>query len=243
MPDFGNTYGPALLTCTQAPMIGAVPFQLNPDSISISRDVRVGNTPGKKGGSQGTQCKRADPAKISLSEVTIRGMETKPLCDQLLNWMSPGSGFLGQKLGVVVETVTGKKYELRNRLPTLTFMWGPPGMGFMYSVMLISATIKYVRFNADAIPVRAKVTLQMTEQPSILGTLPTNPTSGGLPDRAARTLIEGENLQAVALDGYGSPHAWRDIARINNIEDPLRVKPGRALYLPNPRELEAEESR
>ncbi|MFF0219128.1 CIS tube protein [Streptomyces vinaceus] len=243
MTTLGNAYGPAVLTCTQAPMIGTVPFQLNPDSISISRDVRAVSLGSKKGGSLGTVFKRADPSKISLSDVTIRGMETKPLCDQLLNWMSPGGGRLGQMVGGMLTVRSGGKHEYTNRLPTLTFMWGPPGMGFFYSVMLMSATIKYVRFNAAAVPVRAKVSLQLTEQPNLLGTLPTNPTSGGLPGRGTRTLTEGENLQAVALDDYGSPHAWRDVARANGIEDPLRVRPGQVLYLPHPEELATEEDR
>ncbi|MFF3159106.1 hypothetical protein [Streptomyces sp. NPDC057910] len=244
MTDIGNTYGPALLTCTQPPMVGAVPFQLNPDSISISRDVRVADIGSKKkGGSLGTVFKRSEPAKISLSEVTIRGMETKPLCDQLLNWMSPGSGRLGQMVGGLVTERSGGKGEFTNRLPTLTFTWGPPSMGFFYTVMLVSATIKYVRFNVAAVPVRAKVSLQLAEQPHPLGTLPTNPTSGGLPGRGTRTLTEGENLQAVALEEYGSPHAWRDLARANGIEDPLRVRPGQVLYLPSPEELATEETR
>ncbi|MEV6681591.1 hypothetical protein AB0N09_32680 [Streptomyces erythrochromogenes] len=235
----GNVYGPAVLTCTEPPWPGAVPFMLNPESISFSRDVRL-TTVGSSKGSSGGEFKRAEPSKITLSEVTIRGPETKALCDTLLGWMSPGSGRIGQMVGGALTIASGGKYQFTNRLPTLTFQWGPPGGGFFYSVMLNSATIKYVRFNAHAIPVRAKVTLNMTEQPSLLGTLPTNPTSGGLPGRGTHTLTEGENLQAVALDTYGSPHAWRDIARANGIEDPLRVRPGRVLYLPNPEEFERE---
>ncbi|WP_185921966.1 hypothetical protein [Streptomyces sp. WAC06614] len=243
MTTLGNVYGPAVLTCTQAPMIGTVPFLLNPDSISLSRDVRVTNHGAKKQGNMGSQFVRSEPSKISLSDVTIRGMETKPLCDQLLNWMHPGSGGLGQMVGGMLTRKAHDGTDYTNRLPTLTFLWGPPLMGFCYSVMLTSATIKYVRFNADAVPVRAKVTLQMLEQPNPLGTLPTNPTSGGLPGRGTRTLTEGENLQAVGLDSYGSPHAWREVARANDIEDPLRVKPGQVLYLPHPEDFAPEEAR
>ncbi|MET8755178.1 hypothetical protein ABZW32_34530 [Streptomyces sp. NPDC004667] len=242
MTVYGNTYGPAVLTCTEPPMIGTVPFQLNPESISFSRDVRATEI-GSSKGSMGTVFKRAEPARISLSDITIRGMHTKALCDQLLNWMSPGSGRLGQMVGGMITVKSGGKWQFTNRLPSLTFLWGPPELGFCYSVMLTSATIRYVRFNANAIPVRAKVTLSMSEQPSLLGTLPTNPTSGGLPGRGTHTLTEGENLQAVALDGYGSPHAWREIARANGIEDPLRVRPGQVVYLPHPDELDAEEGR
>ncbi|MFJ7209240.1 hypothetical protein ACIQWR_37620 [Streptomyces sp. NPDC098789] len=242
MTVYGNTYGPAVLMCTAPPMIGTVPFQLNPESISFSRDVRVSEN-GSSRGTLGTEFKSAEPSRISLTDVTIRGLHTKALCDQLLNWMSPGSGRLGQMVGGMLTKATGGERDFTNRLPCLTFLWGPPNLGFCYSVMLTSASIRYVRFNADAVPVRAKVTLSMSEQPSVLGTLPTNPTSGGLPGRGTWTLTEGENLQAVALSGYGSPHAWREIARANGIEDPLRVRPGQVVYLPHPDELDAEEVR
>lgn len=242
MTTYGNMYGPAVLTCTAPPMIGAVPFQLNPDSISISRDVRATEIGGSKG-SLGTEFVRSEPSRITLSDVTIRGLHTKALCDQLINWMNPGGGALGQMVGGALTNITGGRYQFTNRLPTLQFVWGPPEAGLFYSVMLTSATIKYVRFNSSAIPVRAKVTLSLTEQPSWLGTLPTNPTSGGLPGRGTRTLTEGENLQSIALSDYGSPHAWRDIARVNGIEDPLRVRPGQVVYLPNPDELRPQGAR
>lgn len=239
MTVHGNTYGPAVLTCAEPPGIGAVPFLLNPESISFTRDVRT-VTVGASQGSTGTQFKASEFAKINLSDITIRGLETKALCDQLLNWMTPGSGRLGTMVGGMLTIAVDEQMDFAHRLPSLTFVWGPPNLGFLYSVILTSATIKYVRFNADAVPVRAKVTLSLTEQPSILGTLPTNPTSGGPPGRGARTLTEGDNLQSVALDGYGSPHAWRDIARANGIEDPLRIRPGRTVYLPHSDELAPE---
>ncbi|MFB7056445.1 hypothetical protein ACFCXT_25395 [Streptomyces vinaceus] len=239
----GNTYGPAVLTCTHPPMVGAVPFLLNPDSISFSRDVRATEF-GTSKGSGGLEFKRAENARITLNDVTIRGSETKPLCDQLLNWMSPGGGRIGQMVGGSISTFTGGKWDsFTNRMMPLTLVWGPPTLGFFYSVVIQSATIKYVRFNANAVPIRAKVTLSLTEQPNILGTLPTNPTSGGLPGRGTQTLTEGENLQSIALDDYGSPHAWREIAQANGIEDPLRVRPGQVVYLPHPDDLASEELR
>lgn len=240
-------YGPAILVgiegmgykkCVAPGMWGAVPFELNPDSITMSKEVNSHTHGKKKSGNWGTVMKRSEPTRINLGEITIRGLHTKALCDQLLNWMRPGGGQLGQIAGGMLATQLGdKKGRFTNRLPTLLFQWGPPDMGFSCVVMLTSATIKYVRFNRDAIPIRAKVSLTLSEQPTLIGSLPTNPTSGGLPGRTSHTVTEGDDLPSLARAGYGTPHAWREVAEANGIEDPLRIKPGQVIYLPNPDEL------
>ncbi|GEC09578.1 peptidase M23 [Streptomyces spinoverrucosus] len=233
----------AMLICSAPPMPGAVPFAFNPEKVTMARDSKMsifgsGSLGGgKPAGSTGTTFKRAEPAKITLSEVTFTGMQTKPLCDQLLNWLSPGSGALGQAVGGALAVATKGAVNLTNNLPTLTFQWGVPEMGFWYQVVLSNVSISYVRFNRQGIPVRAKVTMTMIEQPSLLGTLPTNPTSGGLPGRSSHTVTEGEDLPALARTSYGSPSAWRTLAEANDIDDPLRVRPGQTLYLPNSDEL------
>ncbi|MFJ9605792.1 LysM peptidoglycan-binding domain-containing protein [Kitasatospora sp. NPDC101176] len=249
-------YGPALLICYEGLLkpgkgvtpkinkgmpvfnMGAVPFELTPENISMSKEVRSHAHGKRKTGNWGTVFQRSEPTRISLSDVTIRGLHTKPLCDQLVNWMTPGGSLLGQVAGGAQAVRTkDAKGRFTNRLPTLLFQWGPPYLGFCYTVMLTSTTIKFTRFNRDAIPIRAKVSLTMTEQPSVLGTLPTNPTSGGLPGRSSHTVTEGDDLPALALEGYGTPAAWREVAEANGIEDPLRIRPGQVVYLPNPDEF------
>jgi nucleoid-associated protein YgaU len=51
-------------------------------------------------------------------------------------------------------------------------------------------------------------------------------------------VVEGDNLQSIATAGYGSPGRWRALAEANDIDDPLRVRPGEVVYLPNDDELE-----
>jgi len=71
----------------------------------------------------------------------------------------------------------------------------------------------------------------------MLGTLPMNPTSGGMPGRRSHTVGQGENLQSIAMANYGRPGLWRRIAEVNGITDPTRVRPGSTVYLPNEDEL------
>lgn len=66
----------------------------------------------------------------------------------------------------------------------------------------------------------------------------TNPTSGALASRRTRTVVAGDTLASVAFAEYGDPAKWRAVAIANNIDDPMRVKPGTLLVLPEPGEAE-----
>ncbi|MFJ3977813.1 hypothetical protein [Streptomyces sp. NPDC090021] len=233
----------AVLVCTEPPMPGAVPFDFNPEKIQISRDAHFSSfgsssrNGARPGGSTREVFKKAEPLKIVLSDIVFSGLETKPLCDQLFNWMSPSAGSVGQTVAAAVAQRTQGRWNWTNRLPVVSFVWGPPELGFLYSVVVKNASVTYTRFNRMGTPIRAKVSITLHEQPSLLGTLPTNPTSGGLPDRRGHTLTEGEDVVTVARTTYGASARWRELADANGIDDPLRVKPGRTLFLPGPDEL------
>jgi hypothetical protein len=223
---------PAMLRCTTLPNIGLVYFDFNPSQISMSRVgvTSVKPSPGSNGGSSTTQ--KVKPMTMKVNKVVFEGWDTKLRCDTLLTWTNPAAGFLGQ----VLSAAMGK--NLKTQPPELTFQWGPPLIGFMYTVTLQNVTINYNRFTSAGIPIRAEVSLTMNEVPSLLGTLPQNPTSGGLVGRRAHTVAHGETLQTIATANYGNPGAWRRIAEVNDIKDPTRVRPGTTVYLPNPDELD-----
>lgn len=67
----------------------------------------------------------------------------------------------------------------------------------------------------------------------------TNPTSGALASRRTRTIVAGDSLASVAFAEYGDPTKWRAVAVANGIDDPMRVKPGTLLVLPDASEAEA----
>lgn len=131
-------------------------------------------------------------------------------------------------------------FPIATELPLLSFQWGPPAAGFFYLVRLEDVTIAYDRFDKLGLPLRATVSLSMREQPNVLGTLPTNPSSGGLPGRSSHLVREGDNLTQITTEHYGHPKHWRALAKANGIDDPLRVKPGQYVYLPNMSEITDE---
>jgi nucleoid-associated protein YgaU len=226
---------PASLACVIPPNIGLVPFDFNPDQIDFSRTATVTNrasmtsTSPAPAGSTGAIVKRVQPPSIKLNNLILEGLTTKLRCDQLLRWMSPFSGIPGLGgLGGATQKST---------LPDITFSWGPPMVAFLYQVRITSLNISYVRFNAMGMPIRAKVTLQLQEVPSLLASLPTNPTSGGMAGRRTHMVTDGDSLQSIATTNYGNPGAWRRIAAVNRISNPSRLRPGTTIYLPNHDEL------
>lgn len=233
---------PASLRCTTPPNLGFVPFDFNPEKITMSRNSKTsgGSKPTRPdaaslasgthtSGTSGRYTQQVNASTIKLADVVMEGPFTKLRCDTLLTWMNPSTGLFAQ--------LAGSNGNFSTFPAKLTFQWGPPMVGFMYDVTINQCSVTYERFSAAGIPIRAVVSLTMTEIPSILGSLPTNPTSGGLPGRRGYTVGHGETLQSIATEKYGVPGIWRRIAEVNKILDPTRVRPGTTIYLPNPDEL------
>ncbi|WP_052395985.1 LysM peptidoglycan-binding domain-containing protein [Kutzneria sp. 744] len=228
---------PAMLRCTDPANFGIVPFDFNPKKIEMSRQGSYGNrsTPTATNGSSNAMVtQNVRNSEITISEVKLEGLTTKMRCDTLLGWMAPGSAL---NLVGMVAALAGA--NLTTEPPVLTFQWGPPMIGFMYSVRMTNCKISYERFTSAGIPIRAMLNLTFREVPSLLGSLPMNPTSGGQPGRRTHTVGQGETLQSIATANYGTPALWRRIAEVNGIDDPTRLRPGSTIYLPNGDELTA----
>jgi nucleoid-associated protein YgaU len=122
------------------------------------------------------------------------------------------------------------------QLAKLSFRWGT---AMQYLVSLRRLAVTYDRFSSAGVPLAATTNLQLqgfeVRYPS------TNPTSGGPAGRASHTVVAGENLVGLATATYGTPRSWRAVAEANGLDDPLRLTPGRQLYLPSREELASPE--
>jgi nucleoid-associated protein YgaU len=222
---------PAMLRCLDPTALGVVIFNYNPKEIKVDRTANTNTQPNSKGGSSGHIVRKADLPTITLNEVTFTGDLTKMQIDTLQAWCAPPTGLITAIAGLFGVTSSVQ--------PDVTFQWGPPMVGFMYTVKLKSVNATYTRFHTSGIPIRAKVNIVMNVQPSLLSSIPTNPTSGGLPGRSTHLVRQGESLATIAQQHYGRPGLWRNIAEINGIHDPSRVRPGTTVFLPGPAELPA----
>jgi hypothetical protein len=196
-----------------------VPFALNPERITISHYAHMTDVAASADEAETLKrIRKLGDVGVGVDRLVVLGPKTKEYCDALLKWSTPLQSTVNRLVTIPID---------------LLFSWG---QAFRYTVHLHSVTVNYVRFaGATGAPIRADVTLGMTQ--FVRAKPGTNPTSGGPPGRGGHVLDRSESLPTLATARYGRPSAWRDLARANGIDDPLRVRPGTALYLPEPGEL------
>ncbi len=120
-------------------------------------------------------------------------------------------------------------------LPVVTFVWGQfsgtSSRNPKYIFYVTKLSVEYVMFLPDATPVRAKVTLGLTQKDT--------PSSEDIqnskqsPDHAKLyTVKRGDTLQSIATAEYEDPREWRRIAKTNGMDDPMGLRPGMKLLIP-----------
>ena len=115
------------------------------------------------------------------------------------------------------------------RPPWVQFHWGSM---HSFKAVITSASVTFNYFSSEGVPLRADVDLGLTqyEDGKVFG--PQNPTSGTPHPHKAHRVQPGETLDRIAAIHYGSPTRWRAIADLNGIEDPMALRPGRVLAIP-----------
>lgn len=122
--------------------------------------------------------------------------------------------------------------------PGLSFEWG--SFIFRGLVRSMEETLDY--FSEEGVPLRATIALNVS-RPAIEfieadrdGGAQRSAGAQGPPARGTQPLEPvraGDNVQSVAARN-GNSREWRQVANANNIDDPLRVPPGRRIAA-NPR--------
>jgi nucleoid-associated protein YgaU len=59
-----------------------------------------------------------------------------------------------------------------------------------------------------------------------------NPTTRAQADLRSHVVRDGDSLPSIAFSSYGDPTRWRAIAEANGIDDPLALRRGRLLSVP-----------
>ena len=112
--------------------------------------------------------------------------------------------------------------------PPCKVVWG----SLEFVGLLENLTKRYVMFQDDGTPVRARVSISFKEYISVSVQLSTTPRAS--PDRRkVHTLKSGETLWQLAYEAYGDPRYWKAIAQENNIDTPRKLTPGRGIVIPS----------
>lgn len=112
--------------------------------------------------------------------------------------------------------------------PHVKFVWGNL---WSFEAVIESISQKFVFFKDDGTPLRAIVDVAF-RQTKDEGQYPKqNPTSGGGPNDRVRMVSQGDRLSLIAYEEYGDARHWRYLADLNQIDDPLSLRPGQVLVI------------
>jgi LysM repeat protein len=115
------------------------------------------------------------------------------------------------------------------RPPWVVFHWGD-FHSFKSVVSALDLSFEY--FSATGTPLRARAALTLTQYEEDLAFGPQNPTSGTPRPHKVHRVQPGETLDRIAAMHLGDANRWRQIASANGIEDPLSLRAGRVLAIP-----------
>jgi nucleoid-associated protein YgaU len=173
-----------------------------------------------------------EPKKYDRDQAEFTGTALRTLdLEMFLDATDEPDGDVSKAIDSLLSTVkpTAKSVSSNTPYPPIVvFSWGTaaPFLGVVKSVSC-SLTL----FRDSGRPVRATCKLAMQE----LRRTPAkqNPSSGTLSSVRTHTVVLGDSLASIANAEYAEPAMWRAIAIANKLDDPLRLRVGHELLLPN----------
>ena len=172
----------------------------------------------------------------TFAEIGIPGLGTPPIQYVRGNSRSLRMElfFDTQEAGIDVRTRTRQITSLLDQdietqaPPILLFSWG----GFNFKCVLESVEQRFTIFLSDGTPVRANLTVSFKEYETVDIEIRQGSFIG---PPSIRNVVEGETLSQIAGTFLGDSTAWREIAELNDIDNPLKLPPGSQLILPSVR--------
>jgi hypothetical protein len=193
-----------------------------------------------------------NPGQLSLSQSnTWRSQEMPGKGIPTLQYAGASSGQIRLELffdttdtGEAVTTYTSKLVKLMDvssslpgtsestnnaRPPWVTFHWGD---FHSFKAVVESLDLTFEHFSATGTPLRARAQLSLRQYQQEGSYGRQNPTSGTPKPHRVHQVQPGETLDRIAALHLGDPTRWRSIAEANGIEDPLDLRPGSLLAIP-----------
>jgi nucleoid-associated protein YgaU len=207
---------------------GEIVFTFNPNQFSISKSAGWSRVPQRTATSSAMpQFTGSEPAILTL-EVFFDASEAQ----------TPRVAADVQRLLDCVRPLRQTIASDEPSPPLVVFGWGR-FTSFVAIVKQVNAN--YTMFRPDGTPTRATATITLEEIPTDPPPRQ-NPTSGALAAHRVHQVVAGDSLASIAYEEYGDATLWRRIAELNDIDDPMRVPPGRPLLVPSARALADEEA-
>jgi len=113
------------------------------------------------------------------------------------------------------------------------FHWGDM---HTFKAAITSMDVTFTYFSSAGVPLRANVSMSLTQFEAAENWGPQNPTSGTPTPTRLHQVQRGETLDRISARHYKDSTKWRLIAEANGITDPLALKPGSILSIPRLRD-------
>ncbi len=198
-----------------------LPCLFNPESLSVSRSNRWEGSTAPGRGVPTVRYEGASSGTFSLSlffDTTDVGQPVTNYTSKLL------------KLMEVNPQLPGSSDATQNaRPPWVVFNWGDL---HSFKAVITSLTLNFTYFSTTGMPLRAKAELSLLQYQEELAFGPQNPTSGTPYPHRTHRVQPGETLDRISAIHFGDSTLWRRIAESNGIEDPLALRPGSLLAIP-----------
>lgn len=199
-----------------------IPCQCNPEQLAVTlrnswgTDRRVGHGP-PQARFQGAESGTFDIGELFF-DTTEEGKAVTKLTDPLLAMMDLDPSLPGYD-----------RKRNNGRPPWVQFHWGQL---HSFKSVVEDLTIRFTHFSSSGVPLRARVQLSLRQYQPDAKWNPQNPTSGTPRPHRLHRVQPGESLDRIAAGHYRNPTRWRAIAEANDIDDPLALRPGALLAIP-----------
>lgn len=128
----------------------------------------------------------------------------------------------------LVDPSTKNSETDKARPPIVEFAWGS---FWTFKAVITELSVRYTMFLPEGKPVRATADVKF-KQVTKEGAYPwQNPTSRGDPGKKVRRVRQGETMDWIAFEELRDPTRWRELAELNDIDDPLALFPGQPLII------------
>jgi hypothetical protein len=202
----------------------------NPNSYSITKTVTWSQT-GGSASSPGMQAGQNNNTQRYLDAPTLNfgGGGSRTLT---LNLFFDATEMANKDVRVETSKIVELTKKDRNEKCPLPceISWGTgksENDDFPFVGVITSLTQNFVLFDPGGIPLRANLTVILTEYPD-----PEKNQRKTDPELTTRVVKRGDTLSSITAEVYGDPTLWRIIAEANGLDDPRRLEVGGRLTIP-----------
>jgi len=197
--------------------------QFNPETLKVSFANQVA-TPSGAGDQKGTPARQFVGAGTTKLSLQLWFDVTAPMPPEQQKEQD-----VRKLTAKVAYFITPKPEGDKFVPPAVRFIWG----SFQFDGIMESMEESLEFFSSDGRPLRASVTINLTQQKITEFTFRATAGPGATPSPGTRPLTpapQGKSVQSMA-DSQGKGDNWQDIASANNIENPRLLQPGQLVDL------------